>query len=295
MTQPPATQQAVSLPPWLQAAAQASMTKYEEMTISAPRPIKASVGRRGDIEFRAPDGVRVVPQESINGVLMAYGRPRVYWRDSGGVSAPPDCSSDDGVNGQGTHIVQIGETSLISGPDGRRVTNDTDAPMVIRRDCATCEMAQYGSGNGNSQACKQTIRLGIYIPTHYPMAYDDSGVPTQWSEESLAPWWSEANNEVWPNNPAPPLIFTISPSGLKDFESYLRFMKGGKVPMECYWTNVKGSTRTFGEFTVGIPEFTGSMMSGEQKWYYDYALSQKDHANVKDIKSAGDGDDYPMS
>ena len=290
---PPAPQQATALPPWLQAAATSAMTSYDSMIISAPKPIRASVSKRGDIDFKAPDGIRVIPQESINGVLMAYGRPRVFWSQAGATEGlAPDCSSDDGVSGQGTHIIGIGETSLVTNNAGSIVTNTTDANIVQKRDCSTCEKAQYGSGQNNSQACKQTIRLGVYVPTHYPLTFDDAGVPTSWSTDSLAPWWSDANNEEWPDRPAPPLIMSISPSGLKDFESYLRFMMSGKVPMECYWTMIGGTTKTFGSFTVGVPTFNGSMMTADQKWYYDYAESLKKHPVVKNIKSPGSSDDY---
>lgn len=283
--------QAAVLPPWL--AAKKVQTNYAEMIISPPRPIRASINKKGQIEFKTPKGVNMNPMDEINGVIMAFSRPRVFWKEKGSTEGrSPDCSSVDGVKGDGRHVVEIGQKALVPTMTGEYPVNDTEAPLIIERACSSCPWAQYGSGDGNSQACKQTIRLGMYVPTVYPVKYNDDGSPAEWSEASLSPWWSDANNESWPEDGAPPLIFTISPTGIREFESYVRWMESNGAPMEAYWTTIKGGTTTFGQWTVGVPEFGGQMMSDGQEWYYDYARKLSEHTVVADIKAAGGSDDY---
>jgi hypothetical protein len=278
------------LPAWLTAKKRA--TDYNSMTISPPRPIRCSVDKQGNLSFTGPEGLRIAPQESINGVIMAFSRPRSFWKEAGSTKGKaPDCSSSDGVNGKGKHIVQPGDTAAVPNEDGEYVHNDTNNLMVIERECSSCPMAQYGSGQGNSQACKQTIRLGVYIPTHYPVAVDDNGNPTEWSE-SLNPWWSEANNESWPAQKAPPLIFNISPTGIKEFEAYVRWMQSAGIPMEAFWCEIKGSTKSVGQWTVGVPSFSGAAMDEHSEWFYDYAIELSKHPVVADIKAAGVAEDY---
>lgn len=71
------------------------------------------------------------PQIEIGGIVIHWKDPRAFWKilydDSGG-GTPPDCSSDDGING-------IGEPSGV---------------------CDICPLAQFGSHHkGRAQACKQ--------------------------------------------------------------------------------------------------------------------------------------------
>lgn len=279
------------LPSFLQRK-QVGMTRYADMMISAPVPIRATINKQGRIEFTGPDGVNVDPVNEINGVIMAFARPRSYWKEKGSTKGKaPDCSSSDGVNGKGKHIVKIGETALVPLEDGTYPTNDTDAVMVIERPCSTCPHAQWESGDGNAQACKQNVRLGIYVPTYYPTAVDDQGNPTEWSEASINEWWSKANNEEDPAT-APPLIFNISPTGIKEFEAYLRWMQDGGAPMEAYWCTITGGTKAAGQWTVGVPKFAGEMMDETGEWFFDKAMSLKSHAVVKDIKAPGTEHDY---
>jgi len=289
----------VPLPPWL--AAKQHTTNYASMMISAPKSVRASVNKRGEIEFKTPKGVVIPPMDAINGVIMAYGRPRSYWQDAGSTEGKsPDCKSSDGVDGSGQHMVAIGQRSMIPALDGTYFENNTDAVVRIERPCASCPFAQFESGPGNSQACKQTIRLGLYIPTQYPVGYDNAGNVNQWSTEQpemaagLAQWWSTANNEEWPDKKAPPLIFSISPTGIKEFEAYLRWMESNHAPMEAYWTKISGSTKVTGQWTVGVPKFEGAMMSDGQEWYYNQAIGLSDHPVVADIKAPGSEDDYEI-
>ena len=69
--------------------------------------------------------------KDITGIVVYWKEPRAYWKvafDESGGGTPPDCSSDDGVNG-------IGE------PGGA---------------CGVCPLAQFGTHHkGRGQACKQ--------------------------------------------------------------------------------------------------------------------------------------------
>lgn len=295
MSVPAIPGQKAGLPAFLQRKA-ASITKYAEMMISAPVPIRATINKKGQIEFSGPDGIQVDSVSEINGVIMAFARPRVYWKEKGSTKGtPPDCSSADGVGGKGKHVVKIGERALVPNMANEYPVNDTDAPMVIERDCSSCPHSQWESGQGNAQACKQNIRLGLYVPTFYPTSFTEDGQVAGWAEESINPWWSKANAENWPNKPAPPLIFNISPTGIKEFEAYLRWMQDGGAPMEAYWVTIKGDTRAAGQWTVGIPKFSGAMMDEDAEWYFDRAMKLKDDPVVKDIKAAGTELDYVVS
>lgn len=74
---------------------------------------------------------------TFDGIIVHWREPRAYWSESldmTGGGTPPECSSQDGVRGEGT-------------PGG---------------DCGTCPLAQYGSAKeGRGQACKQTRALFI--------------------------------------------------------------------------------------------------------------------------------------
>jgi len=293
-TAPPSTA-TPTLPPWLQK--KNVVTNYADMMVSPPKAIRASVSKKGKITFATPEGVEIPDKTSLNGVIMAFGRPRAYWQEKGSTTGtPPDCKADDGVTGQGTHVVQIGATSKIPDMNNNYIINNTEAVMNVVRDCKTCPQGQFGSGEGNSQACKQMIRLGMYIPTVYPTEFSPDGQVSKFSNqagaESISPWWSEANKEDWPTKKAPPLIFTITPTGIREFEAYMRWLSNAGAPMEAFWTTIEASKETKGQWEVGVPKFKGDMMNEGSEWYFDYAVSLRDHPVVADIKAAGGADDY---
>ncbi len=92
--------------------------------------IKVPAG--GGLSFRIPTLEGVSEGRTVEGVIVAWKEGRAYWEtafeDSGG-GTPPDCSSPDGIYGQGE-------------PGGA---------------CAQCPLAQYGSADkGKGQACKQS-------------------------------------------------------------------------------------------------------------------------------------------
>ena len=96
----------------------------------------------GGLHFLVPTLEGEVPAESIEGVIVHFTKPRVYWAEafgSGGGSTPPDCSSHDGVHGVGN-------------PGGA---------------CSECPMARFGTATnqdgsqGAGQACAQKNNLFV--------------------------------------------------------------------------------------------------------------------------------------
>lgn len=90
----------------------------------------------GSMVFEIPDGdsEEVNMVKEIVGVILLHHPAYAYYKDKyTGGSNPPDCGSFDGVNGTGD-------------PGGC---------------CATCKLNQFGSGEGQSKACKN--RRMIYV------------------------------------------------------------------------------------------------------------------------------------
>lgn len=86
----------------------------------------------------------------VEGVVVARKNARAWWSkplDEGGGSQPPDCSSHDGVTGEGTPAGQKFGTYL----------------------CADCPLSKFGSATKNGQpqrgqACKQSTLLFLMQP-----------------------------------------------------------------------------------------------------------------------------------
>lgn len=91
----------------------------------------------GAIQFVVPSLTGDEYVKEIECVIVHMTKPRGYWKvgfDESGGGTPPDCSSPDGVAGQGT-------------PGGS---------------CVECPLAQFGSDSkGRGQACKQMNCLYI--------------------------------------------------------------------------------------------------------------------------------------
>lgn len=103
----------------------------------------------GGTTWEVPSLTGVVETKELRGVVIAWRDARSFWResfDATGGGTPPDCSSDDGISGQGD-------------PGG---------------DCAVCPLSQFESEMrngkpGRGQACKQTrllfvVREGDMLP-----------------------------------------------------------------------------------------------------------------------------------
>jgi hypothetical protein len=79
-----------------------------------------------------------VEQKSIDGIIVYTRVQRVYWADPySGSGTPPDCFSEDSINGTGN-------------PGG---------------ECAKCPLANFGTGdNGRSQACQMRRLVFLVQP-----------------------------------------------------------------------------------------------------------------------------------
>lgn len=88
------------------------------------------------------------PHKELQGVIVAHGPQHVYFaNDFDGSSAPPDCSSRDGITG-----MMAGE------PDP-----ETGEIEYIYRSCENCEFNQFGSGKNGGKACKEKHQLYILL------------------------------------------------------------------------------------------------------------------------------------
>lgn len=80
-----------------------------------------------------PDNPETV--QTLTGVIVHHHPVNVYWeRDFDGAGGLPDCSSPDGHHGFNAKTGEV-------------------------LDCASCPYNQFGSGRGNSKACKNTHRV----------------------------------------------------------------------------------------------------------------------------------------
>jgi hypothetical protein len=105
--------------------------------------IKVAAG--GSPTFTVSDalaGDTMLPK--FEGVIVAQQRPRAYWKTQDPSGSPPDCSSADGLLGEGDNGIDEG-----------------------RRRCEDCPQSKFGTAVraggelGRGQACKQTARLFV--------------------------------------------------------------------------------------------------------------------------------------
>ena len=131
-----------------------SLTPGEALTPELLPTIK--IPAAGGRNWELPDGTAA---QTVSGVILHRQTPRSYWSKAfgeGEQNAAPDCHSTDGVVGIGWY-------------DGAHFDADGNQLNPGGR-CAGCPMAEYGSGKGNSQACRQLTRLfllreGDVLPT----------------------------------------------------------------------------------------------------------------------------------
>jgi hypothetical protein len=97
---------------------------------------RAKVPTGGGLSWDVPGESEAV--KSVTGVILHWGAPRAYWVQDlqDGPPSAPDCSSDDGIAGQGN-------------PGG---------------ECATCPFNQWSSGKNNGKACKEKRLLFLLPP-----------------------------------------------------------------------------------------------------------------------------------
>ena len=108
----------------------------EELNMSHLERLVNPSGKSTSWESEDIDGTTATFSE-IQGVMIHHKVVRAYWAtEFSGGSNPPDCSSEDGVIGEGN-------------PGGS---------------CKDCPYAVFGSGPNNSQACKQIRQVYMLQP-----------------------------------------------------------------------------------------------------------------------------------
>lgn len=126
----------------IKAIMESALAPGERLDVLSLPTIKVPAG--GGRTWDLPDGSSA---QELTGIAVVRRPVRAYWSapfEGGGT--PPDCSSLDAMTGTGT-------------PGGK---------------CETCDMAQFGSGKDQSQACRLITRLfllqeGNILPTLLPL------------------------------------------------------------------------------------------------------------------------------
>jgi len=243
---------------------------YNDLRVGKPKVLRAMIDRDGAIKIKRGKEIVHVLQE-MRGILVGISRPRVYWESNDGDSSAPDCSAKDGISGFGRHTVAQGERSLVPDKDGEYPIAE-DGSLVIERKCSSCPHSQFISG---APACKQQVRLGIYLPI----------------VNDLTPWLSANLLEDGQNEP---VFLSLSPSNLREWDAYVGKLQSIKFPYNLVWTRIKGGTKTAGSYTVGYAEFEFKPMGDSDEWYYNDALSLTKHPAMIEMTKSGSGEDYQM-
>ena len=132
--------------------------------------VKIPSGGGLSFELSGDDPDNPETAQTLTGVIVHHHPVNVYWEhDFDGAGGLPDCSSPDGKHGLNAKTGEV-------------------------LDCASCPYNQFGSGKGNSKACKNTHR--VYLLRE---------------------------------NEALPILLTLPPTSLRAFKDYLAkrlIMKG---------------------------------------------------------------------
>ena len=97
--------------------------------------VKIPSGGGLSFELSGDDPDNPETAQTITGVIVHHHPVNVYWEhDFDGAGGLPDCSSPDGKHGLNAKTGEV-------------------------LDCASCPYNQFGSGKGNSKACKNTHRV----------------------------------------------------------------------------------------------------------------------------------------
>lgn len=97
--------------------------------------VKIPSGGGLSFELSGDDPDNPETAQALTGVIVHHHPVNVYWEhDFDGAGGLPDCSSPDGKHGLNARTGEV-------------------------LDCASCPYNQFGSGKGNSKACKNTHRV----------------------------------------------------------------------------------------------------------------------------------------
>ena len=258
-------------PPALPSFMKNVLPDYSDMRIAPPPAMRLTVDRDGTLKVKQGKDVIHVAEDALTGIVVDWGRPRAYWAENfSGEGGPPDCSSMDGVRGNGLHIVAPGETARVPDESGN-YQEATSGALTISRPCATCPHSQFVE---NRQACKQMVRFGLYIPT----------------AGDYAPWLAAQSA---PGGPPTPIIVSLPPTNLKAWDAHISWIQGIRFPLDGVWTKISGCSEQRGGYTVGQFSFDGSQpMDADAEFFYKEATEAQAHPVMRGIKEPGSDADY---
>ena len=124
-----------------------------------PTRIKFPSG--GMMAFSVDDSDTLKPP--VKAIIAVSQKARAFWPAKDTAGQPPLCSSPDAVGGIfDPHSEQVRAAAAM---EFRHPALDTLDPQqaVGPWRCATCPLAEWGSGNGRGQACKSLRRLIVLV------------------------------------------------------------------------------------------------------------------------------------
>ena len=259
-------------PPSLPSFMTSALPDYSDMRIAPPPSIRLTVDRDGTLKVKQGREVIHVCDDALTGVVIDWGRPRAFWAEQfSGEGGPPDCSSSDGVKGNGLHVIGGGETARVPNEAGEYPTAAEGMSLSISRPCSTCPHSQFID---NRQACKQMVRFGLYIPT----------------ANDYAPWLA-AQSDV--GGIPTPIVVSLPPTNLKAWDNHVSWIQSIRFPLSGVWTKISGRSEQRGGYTVGQFSFEGSQpMDGDSEYFYKEALEASNHPVMRGIKEPGSDGDY---
>ena len=125
------------------------------------QPTRIKFPSGGMMAFSVDDSDTLKPP--VQAIIAVSQKARAFWPAKDTAGQPPLCSSPDGVAGMfDTTSDQVAAAAALS---FRHPALDTLDPEQAGGPwpCATCAMAQWGSGNGRGQACKSLRRLIVLV------------------------------------------------------------------------------------------------------------------------------------
>ena len=125
------------------------------------QPTRIKFPSGGMMAFSVDDSDTLKPP--VKAIIAVSQKARAFWPAKDTAGQPPLCSSPDGVAGMfDTTSDQVAAAAALS---FRHPALDTLDPEQAGGPwpCATCAMAQWGSGNGRGQACKSLRRLIVLV------------------------------------------------------------------------------------------------------------------------------------
>jgi hypothetical protein len=124
-----------------------------------PTRIKFPSG--GMMAFSVDDSDTLKPP--VRAIIAVSQKARAFWPAKDTAGQPPLCSSPDGLAG----IFDPGseQVKAAAGMEARHpALNTIDAQKAVGPwECASCPLAQWGSGGGRGQACKSLRRLIVLV------------------------------------------------------------------------------------------------------------------------------------